>query len=259
MFKLSEITKYLIADIRQSVIEQLSMRNIHDNIIDLSDVVIFDNAPSIINDLFHKGYFLVDTNDVLRNELLARNREAMEKTSSVTDVSDVPIEISAIKEAIKGFDENDIYNCCDSRLYPLITLTQLSRPNVKWAFSGSWIEYGNYVANKLYYRGGSPKLAIFIDAMRNADRLYIVRSNSFVEFANTFTEENEIACVPYVERKWTWKEIFYRATLIPAEFGKVKLVDKPPWKDAVETILRDCTRHTIKPVSLNQYMRGVAE
>jgi len=236
------------------------MRNIPDNTIDLSDVVIFDNAPSIINELINKGYIFVDTKDSFRNELLMKNREAKEITAAITDVSDAPADMAAIKEAIRSFNEDDIYNCCDSRLYPLITLTQLSRPGVKWTFSGSsWIDYGNYVAKKLYYRAGSPKLSIFIDALRNAERLFIVRNNSFVEFANTFANENEIARVPYVEDKWTWKEIFYRAVLIPADFGKVKLVDRQPWKDAVDTILQDCTRRTVKLVSLNQYMRGVAE
>jgi hypothetical protein len=236
------------------------MRNIPDNIIDLADVVIFDNAPSIINDLIRKGYVFIDSKDELRNALLIKNREALRITAAVTDVSDIPSDMAAIKEAIKDFNEEEIYNCRDSRLYPLITLTQLSRPGVKWTFSGnSWIDYGNYVANKLYYRGGSPKLAVFIDVLKNTEKLYIVRNNSFVEFSNTFTGENEIARVPYVEDKWTWKEIFYRATLIPAEFGKVKLVDRIHWKDAVETILRDCTRHTVKLISLNQYMRGVAE
>lgn len=260
MFKLTEITNYLISDIKQSVMEQISMRNISDNTIDIADVVIFDNAPSIVSDLLHKGYTLVDTKNELRNGLLIKNRNAMEITAEITDVSNAPADMPAIKEAIKGFNEDVIYNCCDSRLYPLITLTQLSRPSVKWTFSGnSWIEYGNYIANKLYYRSGSPKLSVFIDVLSNAERLYVVRNNSFVEFSNTFTDVDEIAHVPYVEDKWTWKEIFYRTTLIPAEFGKRKLVDIPPWKDAVESILRDCTRHTVKMISLNQYMRGMVE
>ena len=260
MFKLSDITLYLIADIKQNIISQLSQMNIPNNEIDLADVIIFDNAAAIINDLINLGYKLVDSKDAFRNGLLVKNLAVVQSEARVVDISDTPQDLERIKQLIQGFNEDDIYNCRDSRLYPLITLTQLSRPGVKWTFSGdSWIDYGNYVANKTYCRNGSPKLSIFIDAIKSAESLYIVRGNSFVEFANTFTGEDEIARVPYIEEKWTWKEIFYRATLIPAEFGKVKLVEKHPWKDAVKSILSDCTPRDVKMVSLNQFMRGVAE
>lgn|GEM_PF-3284745 len=258
MFRLSEITRYLIADIRQNIIDMVSNINIPDNTIDLADVIVFDNAAVIINDLLQSKYKLVDTKDPFRNELLEKNLSVVNLSASLTDVKEAPHEHEEIKQFIQGLNEEDIYNCCDSRLYPQITLTQLSRPNVKWTFRGdSWIEYGNYIANRIYYRNGSPKLAIFIETIRNSDRLYIVRNNSFVEFENTFKTENEIAQVPYIEEKWTWKEIFFRVTLIPSEFGKIKLVNKQPWKDAVPAILHDCIPKTIPKVTLNQYLRGV--
>jgi len=251
---------YLIADIKQHISNHLSQINIPDNVIDLSDVVIFDNAVSFINELFQRGYTLVDTKDAFRNELLRKNLDAIQISSPIKDTTDMPADLDKIMELITGFNEEEIYNCRNSKLYPLITLTQLSRPGVKWTFSGdSWIEYGNYVAGKIYYRNGSPKLKIFIDTIKSSERLFIVRSNSFVEFANPFLTENEIARVPFVEPKWTWAEIFYRATLIPADFGKVKLTEKPPWKDAITSIIRDCSPKTTQKITLNQYMRGVVE
>lgn len=258
MFKLSEITRYLIVDISQKIIEMISTINIPDNTIDLADVIVFDNAAVIINDLIQSKYTLVDTKNPFRNELLEKNLKTFNLSATLLDMKEGPYENEEIKRFIQGLNEEDIYNCCNSRLYPLITLTQLSRPGVKWTFRGdSWIEYGNYIASKIYYRNGSPKLSVFIETIKNSDRLYIVRSNSFVEFENTFTTENEIARVPYIEEKWTWKELFFRATLIPAEFGKVKLVDKQPWKDAIPAILQDSIPKTIPKVTLNQYLRGV--
>lgn len=258
MFRLSEITRYLIADIRQKVIEMISVINIPDNTIDLADVIVFDNAAVIVNDLLQSKYILVDTKDTFRNELLRKN-QCVINLPILTDIKVAPYEYEEIKGFIQSFNEDDIYNCCNSRLYPQITLTQLSRPVVKWTFSGdSWLEYGNYIASKIYYRNGSPKLSIFIDTIKNSDRLYIVRNNSFVEFENTFTSENEIARIPYVPEKWTWKEIFFRVTLIPAEFGKIKLVNQQPWKDVISDIINDCIPKTIPKVTLNQYMRGIS-
>jgi hypothetical protein len=237
---------------------EVSRLNIPENTIDLADIVIFDNAAIIVNDFFQKGYRLVDTKDHFRNELLQKNYNAMSSSAVITDISEAPADYEKIKQFIQGLSENGIYNCRNSNLYPQITLTQLSRPGVKWTLSGdSWIEYGKYIAKKIYYRNGNPKISLFIESIKNADSLYIVRSNSFVEFENTFETENSIARVPYIGENWTWKEIFYRATLIPAEFGKIKLVDKPPWKDAIPSILRDCSPKTAQKITLNQYMRGV--
>lgn len=263
MFKLSEITRYLIADIRQNIIDMVSNINITDNTIDLADVIIFDNAAVIVNDLFQSKYTLVDTKDPFRNELLKRNIAAFRASVQLTDMKEAPHEHEKMKRFIQGLNEEETYNCCNSKLYPQITLTQLSRPGVRWTFSGdSWIAYGNYIASRIYGRNGSPRLAIFIETLRNSDRLYIVKSNSFVEFENTFKSENEIARVPYIEEIWTWKELFFRAsiisaTLLPAEFGKIKLVNKQPWKDAIPAILQDCIPKTIPKVTLNQYLRGV--
>jgi len=257
LFKLSEITRYLIADIRQNIADMVSNINIPDNTIDISDVIVFDNAAVIINDLIQRKYKIVDTKDPFRNGILKKNFNVFILQTPLTDIKDAPFEHEEIKKFIQCLNEEDTYNCCNSRLYPQITLTQLARPNVKWTFSGdSWIEYGNYVASRIYYRNGSPRLAVFIETIKNSERLLIVRNNSFVEFENTFISENEIAKVPYIEEKWNWKEIFFRAAILPAEFGKTKLVNKQPWQDAIPTILQDCTPNTIPKVTLNQFLRG---
>lgn len=240
---LRDITQYLIPDSLELIIKEIEEYKTDEIIIDIADVSIFHLGSTIISYLEEKGYFIIDSKDTIRSEILQLNRNIIsnkDKTKNIL-VSELLENKNDIERFILSLNTNSLYKCLSSNIFPLAFISQALRPEIKWEFNDSLIDFGDYVAKRLYSNFGQKSYIKFLSIVQNQKELNLFTSQGIIKFLPSDCKEDEIYISKY-NLKFSWETAYFDKVILPASFTNECIINNEVWKDTIVIALEEMVK-----------------